>query len=62
MQTIEHPMILDAIPSNRLLLPPPVDVLALFAGDSASRCRDHGYPEDADKRGGQRKLIEGAGQ
>jgi hypothetical protein len=29
----------------------------LFAGDSASLCRDHGYPEDAERRGGERKLI-----
>lgn len=35
---------------------------ALFAGDSASLCRDHGHPEDANRRGGQRKLIGGAGQ
>ena len=36
--------------------------LALFARDSQSLCRDHGYPEDADRRGGQRKLFGGPGQ
>ena len=36
--------------------------LTLFARNSESLCRDHGYPEDADRRGGQRKLIGGPGQ
>jgi hypothetical protein len=31
--------------------------LTLFAEDSASLCRDRGHPEDAERRGGERKLI-----